>query len=56
MIHRRSHFARDVPEQLVMEWLGHQESKMVRHYYHAHDAEAQRQMKRINFTGEAAAE
>jgi integrase len=46
----------NVPEQLVMEWLGHQESKMVRHYYHAHDAEAQRQMKRINFTGEAAAE
>jgi integrase len=39
---------------LVMEWLGHQESKMVRHYYHALDEEAQRQMKRINFTGTAA--
>jgi integrase len=46
----------NTPEQLVMEWLGHQESKMVRHYYHAHDAEAQRQMKRLNFTGDAAAE
>jgi integrase len=38
-----------VPEQMVMHWLGHQESKMVRHYYHAHDAEAQRQMKNISF-------
>ncbi len=46
----------NVPEQLVMEWLGHQESKMVRHYYHAHDEEAQRQMKRINFTGNTTAE
>lgn len=44
-----------VPEQLVMEWLGHQESKMVRHYYHAHNEEAQRQMKRINFTGDTTA-
>jgi len=40
----------NAPEQLVMEWLGHQESRMVRHYYHAHDAEAQRQMRRISFT------
>jgi len=47
---------KNTPEQLVMEWLGHQESKMVRHYYHAHDAEAQKQMKRLNFTGVAAAE
>jgi integrase len=46
----------NTPEQLVMEWMGHQESKMVRHYYHAHDAEAQKQMKRLNFTGDAAAE
>jgi len=42
----------NVPEQMVMEWLGHQESKMVRHYYHAHNEEAQKHMKRINFTGD----
>jgi integrase len=36
-----------VPEQVVMEWLGHRDSAMVRHYYHLHDEEAQRQMKRI---------
>ena len=41
----------NVPEQLVMEWLGHQESKMVRHYYHAHNEEAQRQMKKLNLIG-----
>jgi hypothetical protein len=26
---------------------------MVRHYYHLHDDEAQRQMKRLDFLGEA---
>jgi len=41
----------NVPEQVVMAWLGHAESKMVRHYYHLHDAEAQRQMKRLSFVG-----
>ncbi len=44
-----------VPEQVVMRWLGHQDSKMVKHYYHLHDDEAQRQMKRINFVGDSAA-
>lgn len=38
-----------VPEQVVMEWLGHSHSAMVRHYYHLHNDEAQRQMKRLNF-------
>jgi integrase len=42
-----------VPEQVVMAWLGHRDSKMVRHYYHLHDDEAQRQMKRLTFLGEA---
>ena len=42
-----------VPEQVVMEWLGHADSKMVRHYFHLHDKEAQRQMKRLNFVGDA---
>jgi integrase len=43
---------RGVPEQVVMEWLGHADSNMVRHYYHLHDDEAQRQMKRLDFLGE----
>ena len=43
-----------VPEQVVMQWLGHRDSQMVRHYYHLHDDEAQRQMQRVNFVGESA--
>lgn len=39
----------NVPEQVLMTWLGHQESKMVRHYYHLHQEEAQRQMSKIDF-------
>ena len=31
-----------------MQWLGHSNSAMVRHYCHLHDDEAQRQMKRLN--------
>jgi len=42
-----------VPEQVVMQWLGHQQSAMVRHYYHLHDDEAQRQMKRLKFVSDA---
>lgn len=41
----------NVPEQVVMRWLGHQQSNMVRHYYHLHDEEAQRQMQRLSFVG-----
>ncbi len=40
-----------VPEQVVMNWLGHQQSAMVRHYYHLHDEEAKRQMSKLNFIG-----
>lgn len=39
----------NVPELVVKEWLGHRESQMVRHYYHLHNEEAQRQMKRLRF-------
>jgi integrase len=42
-----------IPEEVVMRWLGHRDSDMVRHYYHLHDEEAQRQMKRLKFLGEA---
>ena len=45
-----------VPEQVVMEWLGHRDSRMVRHYYHLHDEEAQRQMNRLDILGPADAE
>jgi integrase len=41
--------ASGVPERVVMQWLGHKDSKMVRHYFHLHDQEAQRQMRRMNF-------
>lgn len=40
-----------VPEQVVKEWLGHSDSKMVKHYYHLHHDEAQRQMQRLDFLG-----
>jgi integrase len=43
----------NVPQQVVMRWLGHADSAMVEHYYHLHDDEAQRQMMRLNFVGEA---
>jgi hypothetical protein len=42
-----------VPEQVVMAWLGHHDSARVKHYYHLHDDEAQRQMRRLNFLGKA---
>ena len=44
---------RGVPEQVVMAWLGHRDSAMVRHYYHLHDTEAQRQMRRLDFFEDA---
>jgi hypothetical protein len=34
-----------------MGWLGHEQSAMVRHYYHLHDAESKRQMSKLNFIG-----
>ncbi|MFN0017386.1 MAG: tyrosine-type recombinase/integrase [Pirellulaceae bacterium] len=39
---------RGVPERVVMDWLGHKDSTMVRHYYHLHDAESRQQMDRLN--------
>lgn len=38
-----------VPELVVMRWLGHSSSRMVKRYYHLHDSEAQRQMQRVAF-------
>lgn len=37
-----------VPERMVMEWLGHSDSEMVRHYYHLSDDESRRKMDQLN--------
>jgi integrase len=42
-----------VSEQVLMTWLGHRDSKMVRHYYHLHQDEAKRQMAKIPLVGPA---
>jgi integrase len=42
-----------VPEHVLMTWLGHQDSKMVRHYYHLFQEESQRQMAKIEIWKEA---
>ena len=40
-----------VPERMVMDWLGHAYSEMIRHYYHLHDEEAKRRMDSLDFLG-----
>ena len=37
------------PEQMLMAWLGHRESEMIRHYYHLRQDDARRQMDRMPF-------
>lgn len=39
--------SRGVPQQTVMTWLGHRDSKMVAHYFTLYDDEARRQMARV---------
>lgn len=46
--------ANKIPERVVMEWVGHADSAMTRHYFHLHDEEAKRQMDRLNFLGSTA--
>lgn len=46
--------ANRVPERVVMEWVGHADSTMVRHYFHLHDEEAQRRMNGLDLLGSAA--
>jgi len=41
------------PERMVMDWLGHADSEMIRHYYHLHDEEAKRRMDGLDFLGGA---
>lgn len=45
--------ANNVPERMVMEWVGHADSEMVRHYFHLHDEESQRRMNGLNLLGGA---
>ncbi|MBP86203.1 MAG: hypothetical protein CMJ64_05730, partial [Planctomycetaceae bacterium] len=40
-----------VPERMVMAWLGHANSEVIRHYYHLHDEDAQRRMNSLDFLG-----
>jgi integrase len=42
-----------VTEQMIMAWLGHADSGMVRHYYHVLDDAAQRKMEAIDFLGQS---
>ncbi|MBA4020181.1 MAG: hypothetical protein C0483_23720 [Pirellula sp.] len=45
--------AQNVAVLVVMEWVGHAESPMVRHYFHLHDEESRRQMRGLDFLGGA---
>ena len=36
-----------------MNWLGHRDSRMVKHYYHLHEQESRRHMDKIDFAGAA---
>jgi hypothetical protein len=36
---------------MVMEWLGHRDSDMIRYSFHLDDRESQHPMKRISFAG-----
>jgi len=42
-----------VPERMVMDWLGHADSEIIRYYYHVHDDEARRRMNDLDFLGGA---
>ncbi|QDU88406.1 Tyrosine recombinase XerD [Pirellulimonas nuda] len=41
-----------VPERIVMQWLGHADSAMIRNYYHLSDAESRRKMDQLQFLGD----
>jgi integrase len=44
-----------IPEQIIMKWLGHKDSRMVRHYYHLREPVSQTKMIGLNLLGSAAA-
>ncbi len=37
-------------QQVVMQWLGHRDSKLIQHYFHLHDDQSRRQMGRISLS------
>lgn len=37
------------PEQVLMDWLGHRDSRMVKHYFHMHEQQSRQHMDKINF-------
>ena len=37
------------PEQVLMDWLGHRDSRMVKHYFHMHEQQSRQHMNKINF-------
>ena len=39
------------PERITMNWLGHADSEMVRHYYHLTDEESRQWMDKLNLLG-----
>jgi len=41
----------NVPERIVMDWLGHASSDMIRYYFHLHDDESRRHMSKLDFLG-----
>jgi len=43
--------ANNVPERVVMEWVGYADSSTVRHYFHLHDGESQRRMNGLSLFG-----
>ncbi len=44
-----------IPEQMLMAWMGHKSSRMIRHYYHLRHTSSQTQMNKLNLVGTAAA-
>ncbi len=40
----------NTPEQTLMSWLGHRSSKMIKRYYHLHDAASQTAMAKVDFS------
>ncbi|MCL2645779.1 MAG: site-specific integrase [Phycisphaerales bacterium] len=45
----------NTPEQMLMIWLGHRDSRMVRHYYHLRDNTSVEHMHKLNLVGTASA-
>jgi integrase len=40
-----------IPEQVLMTWLGHADSDMIRHYYHLQQEQSKAQMQRLMLYG-----